>query len=106
MAEPELPAAVPAELGVVIARCLAKEPGGRYQQSGEVRAALEGRESVRGEITVLIGKSDKPAASTETVEEAVRRLEAEGMMRMDAIKAVARERRLPKREVYKLFERD
>ncbi len=38
---PPLPTAVPAELGVVIARCLAKEPGGRYQQSGEVRAALE-----------------------------------------------------------------
>jgi 16S rRNA (cytidine1402-2'-O)-methyltransferase len=75
-------------------------------RASEVRAALVGRESVRGEITVLIGKSEKPAASMEKVEEAVLRLEAEGMMRMEAIKAVARERGLPKREVYKLFERD
>lgn len=45
---PPLPAAVPAELGAVITRCLAKEPGGRYQQSGEVRAALEAIGSGRG----------------------------------------------------------
>jgi eukaryotic-like serine/threonine-protein kinase len=36
-----LPPGVPAELGAVIGRCLAKEPGKRYQQAGEVRAALE-----------------------------------------------------------------
>ena len=36
-----LPAAVPAEVGATITRCLEKEPGRRYQQAGEVRAALE-----------------------------------------------------------------
>jgi TolB-like protein/predicted Ser/Thr protein kinase len=36
-----LPPGVPAELGAVIERCLEKEPGKRYQQAGEVRAALE-----------------------------------------------------------------
>ena len=36
-----LPAQVPAELGVVIGRCLGKEPGKRYQQASDVRAALE-----------------------------------------------------------------
>lgn len=36
-----LPSQVPAELGAVIERCLQKEPGKRYQQAGDVRAALE-----------------------------------------------------------------
>ncbi len=35
------PPSVPAPLAGVIARCLAKEPGERYQQASEVRAALE-----------------------------------------------------------------
>ena len=38
---PEVPASVPAPLASVVDRCLAKEPGERYQQSSEVRAALE-----------------------------------------------------------------
>jgi TolB-like protein/Flp pilus assembly protein TadD len=36
-----LPAAVPAEVGATITRCLEKEPGRRFQQAGEVRAALD-----------------------------------------------------------------
>src|SRR5512135_849635 len=36
-----LPSQVPAELGAVIERCLEKEPGKRYQQAADVRAALE-----------------------------------------------------------------
>ncbi len=36
-----LPPQVPAELGSVIERCLEKEAGKRFQQAGEVRAALE-----------------------------------------------------------------
>ena len=36
-----LPSSVPAPLAGVIDRCLAKEPGARYQQGSEVRAALE-----------------------------------------------------------------
>ena len=36
-----LPPHVPKELSRVIMRCLSKEPSGRYQQAGEVRAALE-----------------------------------------------------------------
>jgi len=35
-----LPSQIPAELGAVIARCLEKEPGKRYQQAREVQAAL------------------------------------------------------------------
>jgi serine/threonine-protein kinase len=42
---PPLPPAVPAELRTVIERCLAKEPGQRYQRGSEVRAALEAVQS-------------------------------------------------------------
>jgi len=42
---PPLPPPVPTELGAVIERCLAKEPGQRYQQGSEVRAALEAVQS-------------------------------------------------------------
>ena len=38
---PAVPASVPAPLAGVIDRCLAKEPGARYQRADEVRAALE-----------------------------------------------------------------
>jgi len=40
-APPPLPARVPLGLRTVILRCLEKEPGERYQQAGEVRAALD-----------------------------------------------------------------
>jgi serine/threonine-protein kinase len=40
-APPPLPPECSAELRGVIERCLAKEPGERYQRAGEVRAALE-----------------------------------------------------------------
>jgi TolB-like protein len=36
-----LPAEVPPPMAAVIERCLAKEPGQRYQRAGEVRSALE-----------------------------------------------------------------
>jgi len=42
-----LPASVPGELKGVIERCLAKEPGARYQRGSEVRAALETVQSGR-----------------------------------------------------------
>ncbi|MCJ7503380.1 MAG: protein kinase, partial [Acidobacteriia bacterium] len=42
---PPLPPAVPTQLAAVIERCLAKEPGQRYQQGSEVRAALEAVQS-------------------------------------------------------------
>jgi 16S rRNA (cytidine1402-2'-O)-methyltransferase len=74
--------------------------------ASEVRATLEQRQSVKGEFTVLIGKSERRPASDEPVQDHVRRLEAAGFSRMDAIKAAARERGLPKRDVYKLFGRD
>ena len=75
----------------------------------EVRAVLAARPSVKGEITLLIGKAssldppaDGSAGDAEILRDAVRALEQTGLSRMDAIKRVARERGLNKREVYRV----
>jgi len=86
---------------VVVARELTKFYEEFLRGTAEqVRAQLAARPSVKGEITLLIGKG-APAVATTSVEEAVRALEETGLPRMDAIKQVARERGLSKREVYK-----
>jgi 16S rRNA (cytidine1402-2'-O)-methyltransferase len=89
---------------VVVARELTKLHEEFLRGSAsEVRQRLVARDSIRGEMTVLIGKQEKRVVPDEPVADSVRRLEGAGMARMDAIKQVARERGLPKREVYKLF---
>ncbi|MDE3165251.1 MAG: 16S rRNA (cytidine(1402)-2'-O)-methyltransferase [Acidobacteriota bacterium] len=67
----------------------------------EVRGQLAARDTVKGEITLLIGKADAPPPDDTPLEEAVAALVAAGVPRMDAIKQVARQRGLSKREVYK-----
>jgi 16S rRNA (cytidine1402-2'-O)-methyltransferase len=70
--------------------------------AAEILAQLEARGPVKGEITLLIGKSDETEAVDNTpLEEAVRALERNGIPRMEAIKQVARKRGLGKREVYR-----
>jgi serine/threonine protein kinase/Tfp pilus assembly protein PilF len=55
--DPEpLPRSISAPLRAIVSRCLAKEPSLRYQQAGEVRAALE----AAGTLDV----EDRPAPST------------------------------------------
>ncbi len=97
---------VAAEYGerlVVIARELTKLHEEFLRGTAEqVRTQLAARPSVKGEIVLLIGKG-APVASDTPIEEAVRELEQKGVPRMDAIKQVARERGLSKREVYKKF---
>jgi len=66
----------------------------------EIRSRLAARDSIKGEFTILVGKSDRPVADDRPVEDAVEALIRLGMPRMDAIKQVARERGLSKREVY------
>jgi 16S rRNA (cytidine1402-2'-O)-methyltransferase len=68
--------------------------------AAEVRAILSARDSVRGEITLLIGKATAPTPDDTPIDEAVERLIESGTARMDAIKQVARQRGLSKREVY------
>ncbi|HZT38916.1 MAG TPA: 16S rRNA (cytidine(1402)-2'-O)-methyltransferase [Bryobacteraceae bacterium] len=67
----------------------------------EAIASLRARPAVKGELTVLIAKADEPAASSEPVRQAVARLEREGVGRMEAMKRVARERGISKRDVYR-----
>jgi 16S rRNA (cytidine1402-2'-O)-methyltransferase len=73
----------------------------------ELREALEKRPALKGEITLMIGKSDAPAADLTPIETAFDKLLEAGVPRMEAMKTVARERGLSKREVYqKLNERE
>ena len=67
----------------------------------EVRAALAARAAIKGEITLLVGRAQKPAPDDTPLEEAVEACVRAGMSRMEAIKSVARARGLPKREVYR-----
>jgi 16S rRNA (cytidine1402-2'-O)-methyltransferase len=65
-----------------------------------LRAVLEQREAIKGEITLLVGKAEGPPPDDTPIEEAVDALVREGTPRMDAIKQVAKRRGLSKREVY------
>ena len=71
----------------------------------EVSVQLKKRGDPRGEITLLIGKGGLPDMPAQGIAERVRELvESEGLSRMDAIKRVAKQRGVPKREVYRLLE--
>jgi 16S rRNA (cytidine1402-2'-O)-methyltransferase len=66
-----------------------------------VRTTLAGRESPnRGEFTIVVGWAEARVPDSEPVADAVARLERAGVPRMDAMKQIARERGLSKREVY------
>ncbi len=71
----------------------------------EVHKQLADRPAVKGEITLVVGKKTigkgEPIADSTPIPEAVAALEAAGIPRMDAIKQVARDRGLNKRDVYK-----
>lgn len=71
----------------------------------EIRQTLEARGSVKGEITLVIGRGEETVALENPLAE-VERLESEGLDRMSAVKAVAKRLGLPKREVYKLAARE
>jgi len=68
--------------------------------AAEIREQLALRDSVKGEITVLIGKAVAPPPDETPLSDAVEALMDAGTPRMDAIKEVARRRGLSKREVY------
>jgi 16S rRNA (cytidine1402-2'-O)-methyltransferase len=74
--------------------------------AAEIRAILAARDSVKGEITLLIGKALAPEPDDTPVPDAVEALVRDGTPRMDAIKQVARRRGLSKREVYAQLVRD
>lgn len=68
-----------------------------------IHAELNGRPSIKGEFTLVIGRqSDFEISQIDPVEEVFAN-EAAGMARMDAIKLAAKKLGLPKREVYRLL---
>jgi 16S rRNA (cytidine1402-2'-O)-methyltransferase len=68
----------------------------------EVLAKLRAKDMIRGEFVILISKATEPETGGAPLDEAIAGLIAAGIPRMDAIKTVARERGLSKREVYRL----
>jgi 16S rRNA (cytidine1402-2'-O)-methyltransferase len=66
----------------------------------QVLAALRERQAVKGEITVLIGRGVGEVHNSRPAGELLDEYMAKGLSRMDAIKAVARDRGVSKREVY------
>ena len=70
--------------------------------AAEILKTLEARDGIRGEFVILIAKATEPEPDDTPVGEAIDLLVRAGIPRMEAIKTVARERGLSKREVYKL----
>jgi 16S rRNA (cytidine1402-2'-O)-methyltransferase len=71
----------------------------------ELLAVLGARESVKGEITLVIGKPVPSELDERPIPEAVEELISAGSPQMEAIKEVARHRGLSKREVYAVYSR-
>jgi len=70
----------------------------------EVLAALRQRETIKGEITLLVGAGPAPAPAAGSLADRVRQLMSEqNLDRMTALKLAARERGISKPEAYRLF---
>jgi 16S rRNA (cytidine1402-2'-O)-methyltransferase len=70
--------------------------------AAEIRTTLAARDMIRGEFVMLIAKASEPAHDGTPPEEAVALLVSAGVDRMEAMKTVARQRGISKRDVYKL----
>jgi 16S rRNA (cytidine1402-2'-O)-methyltransferase len=68
----------------------------------EIRQQLQARSSVKGEITLVIGRADGHSGTAVDPLAAITELQKDGVERMEAIKSVAKRLGLPKREVYRL----
>jgi len=66
-----------------------------------IRAALDGRDRVLGEIVLVVAGAPPGAQTSETPEQVYARLVAEGRTRREAVKETARLLRLPARDVYR-----
>ena len=73
--------------------------------TSEVLAELQSRKTVKGEITLLIGRGTPAPEKTQPVHQRVAELtEKQGLSKMDAIKQAAREGGISKRQAYRLLE--
>ncbi len=73
--------------------------------AAEICEKLAARESVKGEITLVINGAPEVVLEGDP-KAAVELLEQQGVERMEAIKSVAKQMGLPKREVYRHFVED
>jgi 16S rRNA (cytidine1402-2'-O)-methyltransferase len=75
--------------------------------AAEIRALLLGKPSIKGEMTLVLGRAlpgqVTPSQPPADPLEEIARLESSGMERMQAVKTVAKQLGLPKREVYRLL---
>ncbi|MBM3749019.1 MAG: 16S rRNA (cytidine(1402)-2'-O)-methyltransferase [Acidobacteria bacterium] len=69
--------------------------------AARLRESLRTRPALKGEITLLVGRAAAAAGDDTPLAEAVEAAVKTGLGRMEAVKAVARRRGLPKREVYR-----
>jgi len=88
---------------IVVARELTK----MYEEvlrgtAAELREKLRARDAIRGEFVILVSKATGPSGGGLPVGEAIEMLVGAGISRMDAIKTIAKERGLSKRDVYRL----
>ena len=105
----ELSETVGEERQIAVLRELTKKHETRFFGTLREAVAHYTAEEPKGEcVLVLSGKSDEEISEEAAVKwqdigiaEHVAKYEAEGMERMEAIKAVARDRGVPKREIYK-----
>jgi len=72
--------------------------------AAEIHAQLASRDAVRGEFTILIGKATKQDVDSTPLDDAVENCIRGGLSRMDAMKLVARQRGISKRDVYRSVE--
>jgi 16S rRNA (cytidine1402-2'-O)-methyltransferase len=69
--------------------------------AADIREQLQQQNVVKGEMTVLVARSEQTAKFADPRAE-IQRLEHQGLDRMEAIKTVAKQMGLPKRELYRL----
>ncbi len=94
-------AAVMGAREVVVARELTKLHEEFLRGTADsVAGELNSRPALKGEMTLLIARSEKPPEHTRSIREDVEMLQRAGVPRMEAMKQVARERGISKREVY------
>jgi 16S rRNA (cytidine1402-2'-O)-methyltransferase len=79
--------------------------------AGEVLEQLKARETVRGEITLLIGKDEEKSAEAVAGRTSVRQrveqiMVEEKIDEKTALKKVAKERGISKSEVYRIMQRE
>src|SRR5262245_26904881 len=67
----------------------------------KLHALLAGRDSVKGEIVLVVSGAPEPTVEAGSAEELFARLTAEGLTRRDAVKETARRLGLPARDVYR-----